>query len=328
MKEPARRGEKTTSVSKELPPRLTSAILVHYGPWEPTGRALDSLRATGLPLEIVLVNNGSVDPLDAQRLAGPSAIVLSPGSNLGYGTACNLAARRASGGYLLFCNNDVELRPGSVEALLAALDRYPRAGAVGPRFLDEAGQGVASIGRAPTPRRILFENLFLPRLLPGLAFFQGHHTARIRHDRARDVETLLGALVLVRRSAFEEVGGFDERYFFYSEDSDLFQRLRRKGWRIRFEPASEAVHVGGLASRTVPQAQLDRWMHESLSLYARRHHGPRGERWTRGALHVGARLRWLLALLQPGAAGAARRHRYADILAMYRRNGPGDLSGR
>jgi N-acetylglucosaminyl-diphospho-decaprenol L-rhamnosyltransferase len=328
MKKPARKGKKTTSVSPELPPPLTSAILVHYGPWEPTGRALDSLRATDLPLEIVLVNNGGVDPLDARRLASPSAIVLSPGRNLGYGAACNLAARRASGGYLLFCNNDVELRPGSLEALLAALDRYPSVGAVGPRFLNEAGHAVASIGRAPSPRRILFENLFLPRLLPGLAFFQGHHTARIRHDRARDVETLLGALVLVRRSAFEAVGGFDERYFFYSEDSDLFQRLRRKGWRIRFEPASEAVHVGGLASRTVPQAQLDRWMHESLVLYARRHHGPRGERWTRGALQLGAWLRWLLALLQPGAAGASRRRRYADILAMYRRNGPGDLSGR
>jgi N-acetylglucosaminyl-diphospho-decaprenol L-rhamnosyltransferase len=327
MKEPARKGKKTTSVSPELPPRLTTAILVHYGPWEPTGRALDSLRAAGLPLEIILVNNGGVDPLDAQRLAGP-AIVLSPGRNLGYGAACNLAARRASGAYLLFSNNDVELRPGAVAALLAALDREPGAGAVGPRFLDGAGLAAASIGRAPTPRRILFENLFLPRLLPGLAFFQGHHTTRIRHDRARDVETLLGALVLVRRSAFEAVGGFDERYFFYSEDSDLFQRLRRKGWRIRFEPASEAVHVGGLASRTVPQAQLDRWMHESLFLYARRHHGLRGERWTRGALHLGARLRWLLALFQPGLAGAARRRRYADILAMYRRNGPGDLSGR
>jgi GT2 family glycosyltransferase len=316
----------------EVPPRLTSAILVHYGPWEPTGRALDSLRATGLPLEILLVNNGGVDPLDAQRLAGPSAIVLSPGRNLGYGAACNLAASRASGAYLLFSNNDVELRQGAVEALLAALDREPRAGAVGPRLLDEAGRAAASIGRAPTPRRILFENLFLPRLLPGLAFFQGHHTARIRHEGARDVETLLGALVLVRRLAFEAVGGFDERYFFYAEESDLFERLRRKGWRIRFEPASVAVHFGGLASRTVPQAQLDRWLHESLLLYARRHHGPSGERWTRGALLLGARLRWILALLQPGAAGVARKRRYADILAMYRRGAGrgrlGDLSGR
>jgi GT2 family glycosyltransferase len=296
----------------------TSAILVHYGPWEPTGRALESLQAAGTKLEIVLVNNGGVPAREAERLAGPSVIVLSPGRNLGYGAACNLAARRASGRHFLFSNNDVEFRRGTIEALNAALQREPRAAAVGPRFLNAAGRAVASIGRAPTPWRVLSENLFLPRLFPGITLFHGHHTARIRHDRAQEVETLLGALILVRRAAFEEVGGFDERYFFYAEDSDLFKRLRDRGWRVRFEPASVAVHHGGLASRSVPRAQLDQWLHENLLLYARRHHGASGERRTRAALLMGARLRRLTALLQPGAAGAERERRYADILAMYR----------
>ena len=79
-----------------------------------------------------------------------------------------------------------------------------------------------------------------------------------------------------------------------------------------------AVHHGGLASRSVPRAQLDQWLHENLLLYARRHHGASGERRTRAALLMGARLRRLTALLQPGAAGAERERRYADILAMYR----------
>jgi GT2 family glycosyltransferase len=299
-------------------PLEVSVILVHYGPWEPTGRALESLRAAGTKLEILLVNNGGISAGEAERLAGPSVIVLSPGRNIGYGAGCNLAARRASGNFFLFSNNDVEFRRGTIEALLAALQREPRVAAVGPRFMNAAGRAVLSIGRAPSPWRVLCENLFLPRLFPGLAFFHGHHTARIRHDRAQDVETLLGALILVRRSAFEEIGGFDEQYFFYAEDSDLFKRLRARGWRVRFEPASVAVHHGGLASRTVPRAQLDQWLHESLLLYARRHHGASGERWTRAALLTGARLRRLAALLQPGAAGVERRRRYADILAMYR----------
>lgn len=296
----------------------TSAILVHYGPWEPTGRALDSLRAAGTALEIVVVNNGGVRADEAERLAGPSVIVLSPGRNLGYGAACNLAARRASGGHFLFSNNDVEFRRGTIEALLAALEREPQTAAVGPTFLNAAGNPIPSIGRAPTPWRVLSENLFLPRLFPGVPFFHGHHSARIRHDRERDVETLLGALILVRRSAFEEVGGFDERYFLYAEESDLFERLRARGWRVRFEPESVAVHHGGVASRTLPQAQLDQWLHEGLLLYARRHHGASGERRTRAALLLGARLRRLTGFLQPGAAGAERRRRYANILAMYR----------
>ncbi len=245
--------------------------------------------------------------------------VLSPGRNIGYGAACNLAARRASGDYLLVSNNDVEFRSGTVGALVAALEREPDVAAVGPALLDEDGRPTPSIRLAPTPRRILCENLFLPRLLPGLRFFQGHHTVSIDHRRAQDVETLLGALVLLRRSAFEAMGGFDERYFFYAEESDLFERLRRRGWRIRFEPASTAVHYGGLASRCVSQADLDRWLHDSLLLYARSHHGPAGERRTRRALYLGTRLRWLLAFLQRGKTGGARRRRYANILAAYRR---------
>lgn len=295
-----------------------SAILVHYGSWEPTGCALDTLRGTGAPLEIIVVNNGGIGAAEAERLAGPSVIVLSRGRNLGYGAACNLAAGRASGRYFLFSNNDVEFRQGTIEALLAALERDPGAAAVGPRFFNAAGEAVPSIGRAPTPWRVLSENLFLPRLFPGLPFFHGHHTAGIRHDRARDVETMLGALILVRREAFEEVGGFDEDYFFYVEESDLFKRLRDRGWRIRFEPASQAVHHGGLASRSVPRAQLDQWLHENLRLYARRHHGASGERTTRAALLLGARLRRLTAFLYPGPARAERERRYADILTMYR----------
>ncbi len=305
----------------EQPPE-TSVVVVHYGPWEPTGRALETLRAAGTRVEILVVNNGGVEAAEAERLAGPSAIVLSPGRNLGYGAACNLGARRASGKHFLFSNNDVEFRSGTIEALLAALKREPRAAAVGPKFRNAAGQPVPSIGRAPTPWRVLAENLFLPRLVPRLALFHGHHTARIRHDRGRDVETLLGALVLVRRSAFEEVGGFDERFFLYAEESDLFERLRARGWHVRFEPASVAVHQGGLASRTVSRARLDQWLHEGLLLYARCHHGVSGERRTRAALLIGAWLRWLEGTLQPGAAGARRKQRYANILAMYRHPAP------
>ncbi len=299
-----------------------SAIIVHFGPWEPTGRALASLRSTNPSLEIVVVNNGGIDPAEAERAAGPDVTVLSPGRNLGYGAACNLGAGRTSGGYLLVANNDVEFRTGTVGALVATLDRDPGTAAVGPELTDSQGRPTLSVGLAPTPRRILFENLYLPRLLPGLPFFQGHHTVRIDRGRAQDVETVLGALILLRRSAFDQVGGFDERYFLYGEESDLFSRLRQRGWRIRFEPASSAVHHGGLASRSVPQSVLDRWLHESLLLYARDHHGPSGEQSARRALLLGTWLRWALAQFQRGPIGEARRRRYADILAAHGRPRP------
>jgi GT2 family glycosyltransferase len=238
--------------------------------------------------------------------------VLAPGRNVGYGAACNLAAREGSGELLLFLNNDVELPPGAAEAMAAVLSAEPRVAAVGPALLDAHGRPTRSIARAPTPRRVLFENLLLPRILPGVPFFHGHHTAYTSHRRARDVESLSGAAVMVRRRAFEEVGGFDEAFFFYAEESDLFARLHRAGWRVRFEPAARVVHYGGVASADVERRELDRRLAEGLRLYARKHHGREGERSTSRALRLGARIRWALAHLQPGRRGRDRRKRFAD----------------
>src|SRR5262249_56061678 len=101
-----------------------------------------------------------------------------------------------------------EVLEGRVERRGAVLSQNRDVGAVGPRLLDSQGGPVRSIGRAPSPRRVLFENLFLPRLLPGIPFFHGHHTAGVSHRSSRSVETLLGAILLVRRAAFERVAAF------------------------------------------------------------------------------------------------------------------------
>jgi N-acetylglucosaminyl-diphospho-decaprenol L-rhamnosyltransferase len=301
-----------------------TAVVVHFGPTSVTERTLQSLQrhAPGTPV-VVVDNDGAFATLrGGSRREGLE--VLSPGKNLGYGAACNLGARNTAGNFILFLNNDTELDASTIPKLVAVLESQPRVAVAGPRLRDDSGNPMRSIGRAPTPRRILFENLFLPRVFPGIPFFHGHHTARISHERARDVETLSGAAFLIRRTAFDEVGGFDERYFFFVEETDLFERLRRKGWRIRFDPASTAVHHGGVASSTVHVDVLDRLLHHGFRTYARTFHGDAGERQTVRALSAGATLRWLLSSLQPGPAGRARRRRYAALRSLYRHPRPVD----
>jgi N-acetylglucosaminyl-diphospho-decaprenol L-rhamnosyltransferase len=298
----------------------TTAVVVHYGPWDTTRRTLESLRrhATGLAVRIV-DNGGEAIPADVERLDGISVTILSASRNIGYAAACNLGARQAASDWLLFLNNDVELLDGTLEKMAAVLREHRDVGAVGPRLLDGEGRLRRSIGRAPSPRRVLFENLFLPRLLPGIPFFHGHHTAWISHQRPRLVETLLGAVLLVRRAAFEGVGGFCEDYFFYAEESDLFHRFRRLGWGVWFEPGARTIHHGGVASATVEEKERDRRLHAGLKLYARRFHGEKGERRVTRALRLGAALRYWLSFLEPGPRRSARRRRYANIRAMYRR---------
>ncbi len=299
-------------------PSSTMAVIVHFGPVSSTRRTLASLTSHASQTPVVVVDNDGALGSSGLPHDGDSFALLSPGRNLGYGAACNLAARDSSSDYLLLLNNDVELRPGTLQRLVDVLDEQPDVAVVGPALLNGEGRSIASIGCAPTPRRVLFENLFLPRLLPGIPFFRGHHTARISHRRARDVETLQGAVFLIRRAAFEQVGGFDERYFFFVEETDLFERLRRRGWRIRFDPACPAIHHGGVASRGIDQEALDRWLHQGFRAYARAFHGAAGERLTVSALYVGAVLRWLLSFVQLGPARHPRRRRYAAICRMYR----------
>jgi GT2 family glycosyltransferase len=293
-------------------PHRIDVVVVHFGPEAVTERAVRSIRDAlpGAPLWIV--DNGGGPPGGSGLGSTSGARVLIPGRNLGYGAACNLAAREGSSEFLLFLNNDAELTPGAGEAMAAVLSAEPRVAAVGPALLDARGRPTRSIARAPTPRRVLFENLMLPRIFPGIPFFHGHHTAYVSHRRARDVESLSGAAVMVRRRAFEEVGGFDEGFFFYAEESDLFARLRGAGWRVRFEPAARVVHHGGVASSEVGRRELDRRLADGLRLYARKHHGREGERRTARALRWGARIRWALAHLQPGRRGRDRRERFAD----------------
>jgi N-acetylglucosaminyl-diphospho-decaprenol L-rhamnosyltransferase len=301
----------------ERDPSGIDVVVVHFGAWSVTEAALEAVRRALPRAPVWIVDNGPAGP-PPDRLATRGARLLSPGRNLGYGAACNLAAREGSGELVLFVNNDAEIQQGAAEAMAAVFGGEPRAAAVGPRLVDSRRRPRRSIHRAPTPRRVLFENLLLPRLFPGLPLFDGHHTVSVSHRRLREVETLSGAAFMVRRSAFEAIGGFDEAFFFYAEESDLFARLREAGGMILFEPAAHVLHHGGVASAALSASERDLRLYDGLTRYARKHHGPRGEAATARAIRLGARLRRALALLQPGARGRARRKRYADLLEAVR----------
>jgi GT2 family glycosyltransferase len=121
---------------------------------------------------------------------------------------------------------------------------------------------------------------------------------------------LKGAALLVRRDAFESIGGFDEGFFFYAEETDLMQRLRRKGYRILFEPSASVVHLGGVSGGDALFGHL----HAALRRYVAKHHGSVASAWTGAVLRLGACARLAFALLTPGESGRTRRRRYRAAL--------------
>jgi GT2 family glycosyltransferase len=125
------------------------------------------------------------------------------------------------------------------------------------------------------------------------------------------VECVKGAALLVRRTAFEEVGGFDERFFLYAEESDLCARLSERGWTILFEPAARVVHRGGVSAGDALFGQVN----ASLATYVARHQGRLAGALARAVLAAGAAGRYVISLVTPGERGRVRRLRYRAALA-------------
>ncbi len=231
-------------------------------------------------------------------------------SNAGYGAGCNRGVRETVEPYLLFLNSDARVAPGAVSALVRALEEDSGAAAVGPRLSNPDGSPQPSITRLPTPWRIFCESSGAAALAGGRGFFRGHTRTREDHTQFSSVEALMGAALLVRRSAFEQAGGFDEAFFLYAEESDLLARLGKNGWRILYEPAASVIHVGG-ASGGDPLFGL---LHASLRRYVTKHHGPVRGKLTAVVLRAGAAARYAAALLTPGERGRRRRIRYRAAL--------------
>ena len=172
-----------------------------------------------------VVDNASTDgSADAARTEAPWARVLEPGENLGYGPAVNLVARQTGSEWIAAANADIALEPGALQALVAAASE-PGVGAAAPRLVLPDGSTQHSVHHFPTLPFTLAFNLGLRRVggrLGDRLALEGQWNP----ERAREVDWALGAFLLVKREAFDAVGGFDEDQWMYAEDLDLAWRLR------------------------------------------------------------------------------------------------------
>jgi N-acetylglucosaminyl-diphospho-decaprenol L-rhamnosyltransferase len=218
-----------------------STIVVTYNalPW--VEQALESVPGT----ELIVVDHGSTDgTLELVRERFPDAIVIEQ-ENRGFGAGNNAGMRAASGRWYLLLNSDAWLEPGALDALLAFAEAHPDAAVVGPRLLNPDRTLQRSVRGFPSVWRIATEYLFLRKLAPRSRALNAFYAGGFDHDAPREAEFLMGSALLVRPEAVEAVGGFDERYFMFSEETDWCYRFREAGWKVWFFPGAEAVHVGG-----------------------------------------------------------------------------------
>jgi GT2 family glycosyltransferase len=192
--------------------------------------------------EVWVVDNASSDgSADLVRERFPWVRLIASDENLGFGRAVNLVASQTDSEWVGVANADIALRPGALERLLATGDEDPGAGAIAPRLVLPDGTTQHSVFAIPTVPFALLHATGAYRLSREVAdrrAIPGHWAT----ERARRVPWAIAAFLLVRRTTWNDAGGFDERQWMYAEDLDLGWRLRDRGWATRYEPGAVVDH--------------------------------------------------------------------------------------
>jgi GT2 family glycosyltransferase len=252
--------------------------------------AIERTRPAGLEAEVLVLDNASDDDsADAVReREGVRLIALE--QRTGKGENDSTLLREASGRYCLLLNEDAELQPGAVEALVEALDRDPRAASAGSQLLTSAGEPTACAWRLPG----------LGWALAAAVFLQRRYAVESTGERTREVGWTQSSAMLVRREAAEQVGFLDPEFFVYSDETDFCKRLSDARWRILYVPAARAVHHDQLSTDPTAMRRRIVEFQRGRDRYLRKHCSPATRYLWRPlwAWFYGARA--LVAALRPG----------------------------
>ena len=239
---------------------------------ESLGELHDQIAATcgrhGIEWELILVDDGSTDDTAGRvRQQFPAVVVLEQGANRGFGAAVNAGFQAARGSYLGTVNNDVVVSWSTLRELVSFLEENPEAAAAAPRIRDPTGERQRVVFDFPRPPWDLVARRFDRRRTKA----QTMESA----DPVRS-EYLRGACVVFRRAALEEVGLFDEQFFMFAEELDLFRRLDGAGWTSWVVPRIVAEHAGGQSSRAhqdrTVSSRFRRLSYRSMCRYYHKHH--------------------------------------------------------
>ena len=217
---------------------------------------------------VIVVDNASSDR-SLESIADLPTAVLPLRRNTGFAYGCNRGWQAGCAPFVLFLNPDARLEPPALVFLASVLQNDERVGLVAPLLREEDGALEFSQRRFPRLRSTYARAFFLHRAFPRATWTDEVVRDGETYGQAGSPEWVSGACVLVRRSALEQLGGWNEAFFMYAEDVDLCRRLSSAGWTVRFEPAASAVHVGGVSA---PRAHLLPTLAASRIRYARLHH--------------------------------------------------------
>jgi hypothetical protein len=251
---------------------MVSAIILNYLDPELTARCVHTLyeaaeKAHQKPEVIVVDNSAPKTAEELHRLLPDEVIIIENEENAGFSKANNIGIARAQGEYILIMNNDLFINAEVLLKGLEYINSHENVGVWAPKLTDQQGNPQRSCARFPT--------------LPGLVseyFMKISYNNRIalkavKADQPVLVDTVIGACMLIPKTILEEVGGFDEDYFFNSEDVDLCRKIKSRGYDVVFDARCSAIHLVS-ASQGGTQWYENTYLHKARILYFKKNHHP------------------------------------------------------
>lgn len=273
-----------------------------------------------LNVELFLVDNassdGSFEPacklarelaLQAPREGRFTLFAIQNGRNVGFAGGNNVALRQARGRFILLLNPDATLCPGSLEEVIRYMDGNPEVGICGPRVMLPSGRLDAPCRRTfKTPSTYLYKQFGLSKLFPGSRRFGKYYLSYLPEDQLAEVDSVIGAFLMIRREAMEQVGLLDERYFMYCEDEDWCFQAKKAGWKVVYYPKAQIVHRKGGSSRAV-RSRMTFQFHKSIFRFHRKNMAPSYPAIVNGLVYLGIGWSLLGSVALVAANGLAER---------------------
>jgi GT2 family glycosyltransferase len=288
----------TSSTARDIPD--LSIVIVNWNVRHLLGSCLDSVfRGASLArpgvwrlgrseyeFEVIVVDSASSDDsVEMVQRQYPEVRLYDSKVNLGYTGGNNLGMQESRGRYLLLLNPDTEVVGDALLEMLSTMEEQPELGVLGPQLRYADGSIQSSRRRFPTLRTAWVDSTFLEKWFPNHPALRRYRMLDRPPGQAGPVDWLVGACLLVRRGAVEQVGYLDESYFMYSEELDWQKRMRDAGWGIAYTPTAQVVHYEGKSSEQAGAATCIRFSRSKIRYY-RKHHGLPAARVVHGWLVV------------------------------------------
>ncbi len=248
-----------------------SIIIVSYNTSKLLFECINSiyLHVPKLSFEIIVVDNDSKDGTQMMlKEKYPTIKLIELNENVGFGSANNIGVQASKGEYILLLNSDVIIIENFIDELIEYLKANPNTGILGPKLLNCDMSLQYSCRNFPTLRDILYREIYINDYISP-KFINNHWEMRKwSFDSIRTVDYICGAVMIMKKSLFEKIGGFDKIFFMYSEEVDLCLRLSNLGYSICYYPFKKVIHIGGGSSKEV---KFNLEMYKSWALLRLKH---------------------------------------------------------